>query len=110
MRRRVCVSLILGCACVYVCAYVVQGNIANILYAQKKLPEALAMLHEVLAVRSATLGSEHRDTIAARKTYTSIHVHLFVRGMDLPSVAASRVFVFLKLGIRNLSSTTVSAS
>ena len=37
----------------------VQGNISNVLWAQGKLPEALTMLHDVLAIFEKTLGQDH---------------------------------------------------
>ena len=43
---------------VYMMVYV-QGNISNILRAQGKLPEALTMLHDVLAIFEKTLGQDH---------------------------------------------------
>ena len=42
----------------------VQNNIANVLYEQCKLAEALKMHQEVLRIRVATLGPEHPDVAA----------------------------------------------
>ena len=64
----------------------VQGNISNILKAQGKLPEALTMLHDVLAIFEKTLGQDHPVVADTKVCYLNTWGH--GHGVDAASLWA----------------------
>ena len=74
-----------------------KNNIASVLYAQRKLAEAMKLYQEVLRVRVATLGPEHLDVAA---TYNKYDLFFFICGHSclIFDVACSIGNMFKKMG------------